>query len=312
MKKYAFGVDIGGTTCKIGFFETDGNLLEKWEIQTDIEENGKNILPNLIREVTRKLQERGIGGDEVEGVGIGVPGAITDGGIAQRCVNLGWEAVNVREAIEQGTGIRVKVGNDANVAALGEMWQGAAKGCRDVVMVTLGTGVGGGIIVDGRMVSGFCGAGGEIGHITVNLEETERCNCGRCGCLEQYASATGIVRMAKRRLAQSGEQTRLRAYPTLTAKDIFDAAKAQDEVAVQLVEDVCEILGVALSNISCVANPEIIVVGGGVSKAGDMLIHTLSKHYIEHAFPVCRNTKFVLAGLGNDAGMYGSVQMLFD
>lgn len=312
MKKYAFGVDIGGTTCKIGFFETSGALIDKWEIKTNTENNGENILSDVAKAVDNKLAQEGISKDEVQGVGVGVPGPVRSDGVVNRCVNLGWGTVSVEEELGTLTGLKVKAGNDANVAALGEMWQGAGAGCKDVIMVTLGTGVGGGIIVDGKVVAGYNGAGGEIGHITVNNDEIEPCNCGQYGCLEQYASATGIVRVAKRKLAKTSEETSLREFTELTAKDIFDEAKAGDAIALELVDEVCEILGAALSNMACVVNPEVIVIGGGVSKAGEILTDSIQKHYIETSFHACRDTKFVLAGLGNDAGMYGCVQMLLD
>ncbi len=312
MKKYAFGVDIGGTTCKIGFFETTGVLLDKWEIHTNTENGGANILPDVAKAIDNKLAQEGISKSEVQGIGVGVPGPVTSEGIVNRCVNLGWGMTNVAEILGSLTGLLVRVGNDANVAALGEMWQGGAKGAKDVIVVTLGTGVGGGIIVNGKMVAGFNGAGGEIGHITVNPDEIEACNCGQYGCLEQYTSATGIVRVAKRKLAKTEEPTSLRKFEPLTAKDVFDEAKAGDEVALGLVDEVCEILGSALSNMACVVNPEIIVIGGGVSKAGDILIESVQKHFVETAFNECRNAKFVSAQLGNDAGMYGCVQLLLD
>ena len=312
MKKYAFGVDIGGTTCKIGFFETSGKLLDKWEIKTNTANNGESILSDVAQAVDNKLAQEGISKDEVQGIGIGVPGPVKSNGVVNRCVNLGWGVVNVEEGLESLTGLKVKAGNDANVAALGEMWQGGARGSRDVVMVTLGTGVGGGIIVDGKVVAGFNGAGGEIGHITVNNDEIEACNCGQYGCLEQYTSATGIVRVAKRKLDKTSDETSLRGIENLTAKDVFDAAKAGDKIALGLVDEVCQILGAALSNIACVVNPEIIVIGGGVSKAGDILIETIQKHFVESSFHACRDTKFALASLGNDAGMYGCVQMLLE
>ncbi len=312
MKKYAFGVDIGGTTCKIGFFETSGKLLDKWEIKTNTENNGESILSDVAKAVDNKLAQEGTSKDDVQGIGVGVPGPVDSEGVVHRCVNLGWGVVDVANELGTLTGMKVEVGNDANVAALGEMWQGGAKGCKDVVMVTLGTGVGGGIIVNGKVVAGFNGAGGEIGHITVNHDEIEACNCGQYGCLEQYTSATGIVRVAKRKLAKTTEETSLRTFEPLTAKDIFDEAKAGDEVALGLVDEVCGILGSTLSNIACVVNPEVIVIGGGVSKAGDILIENIQKHYIETAFLSCRDTKFALAGLGNDAGMYGCVEMLLD
>jgi glucokinase len=312
MKKYAFGVDIGGTTCKIGFFETDGKLLDRWEIRTNTENKGESILEDVAKAVDNKLAQEGVSKDEVQGIGIGVPGPVKSNGIVNRCVNLGWGIVNVEEELNARTGLKVKAGNDANVAALGEMWQGGAKGCEDVVMVTLGTGVGGGVIIDGKIVAGFNGAGGEIGHITVNDDEIELCGCGKCGCLEQYTSATGIVRLAKRKLAITSVETSLTKYEDLTAKAVFDEAKEGDAVALGLVDEVCKILGKTLANIACVVNPEVIVIGGGVSKAGDILIDCIQKHYIETAFHACRETRFALASLGNDAGMYGCVEMLLD
>lgn len=310
MKAYGFGVDVGGTTVKIGFFETDGKLLERWEIPTDRTQGGANILPDIANAIDRKLGEVGIDRSSVQGIGIGVPGPVTGSGTVNGCVNLGWGIVNVQGQLERLTGLPVRAGNDANVAALGEMWQGGAKGSRDVIMVTLGTGVGGGIISDGRIVTGHGGAGGEIGHITVDGRETEACNCGRRGCLEQYVSATGIVRLAKRRLAASGEPTGLRGIPELTAKDIFDEAKKGDWVAAELVDELGSILGTALSNMACVVNPEVIVIGGGVSAAGDMLLETIERHFANACFGACRGTKFSLAQLGNDAGMYGCMHML--
>lgn len=312
MKKYGFGVDVGGTTVKMGFFETDGKLLDKWEIKTNTSDGGKDILSDIAQAIDNKLAQESISKSDVQGIGIGVPGPVSSDGVVHGCVNLGWGVVNVSEQLGSLTGLMVKVGNDANVAALGEMWQGGAKGSKDVIMVTLGTGVGGGIIVDGKIVAGHNGAGGEIGHITVNNDEIEPCNCGQYGCLEQYASATGIVRMAKRKLAKTMEETSLRKFAELTAKDIFDEAKNGDAVAVGLVDELGEILGSALSNMACVVNPEIIVIGGGVSKAGEILTSTIQKHFVETSFHACRETRFELATLGNDAGMYGCMQMLLD
>ena len=312
MKKYGFGVDVGGTTIKMGFFETSGALLDKWEIKTNKENNGESILSDIAKAVDNKLAQEGISKSEVQGIGIGVPGPVRSDGVVNVCVNLGWGVIDVATELGNLTGLPIKVGNDANVAALGEMWQGGAKGCQDVIVVTLGTGVGGGIIVDGKIVAGHDGAGGEIGHITVNNDEIEPCNCGQYGCLEQYTSATGIVRMAKRKLAKSSEETTLRNFKELTAKDIFDEAKAGDAIAGELVDEVGSILGSALSNMACVVNPEIIVIGGGVSKAGSILIDTIQKHFVETSFHACRNTKFALASLGNDAGIYGCMRMILD
>ena len=312
MKKYGFGVDIGGTTIKMGFFETDGKLLDKWEIKTNTENKGENILSDIAKAVDNKLAQEGISKDDVQGIGVGVPGPVNSKGVVNRCVNLGWGVLDVAAELSALTGIDVKAGNDANVAALGEMWKGGAEGSSDVIMVTLGTGVGGGIIVDGKIVAGSNGAGGEIGHVTVNKDEIEACNCGQYGCLEQYASATGIVRMAKRKLAKTDDATTLRNTEDLSAKLIFDEAKAGDAVAMGLVDELGEILGSALSNIACVSNPEVIVIGGGVSKAGDILIDTIKKHFVESCFHVCRDTRFELASLGNDAGIYGCMKLMLD
>ena len=312
MKKYGFGVDIGGTTIKMGFFETDGKLLDKWEIKTNTENKGENILSDIAKAVDNKLAQEGISKDDVQGIGVGVPGPVNSKGVVNRCVNLGWGVLDVAAELSALTGIDVKAGNDANVAALGEMWKGGAEGSSDVIMVTLGTGVGGGIIVDGKIVAGSNGAGGEIGHVTVNKDEIEACNCGQYGCLEQYASATGIVRMAKRKLAKTDDATTLRNAEDLTAKLIFDEGKAGDAVAMGLVDELGEILGSALSNIACVSNPEVIVIGGGVSQAGDILIDTIKKHFVESCFHVCRDTRFELASLGNDAGIYGCMKLMLD
>ena len=312
MKKYGFGVDVGGTTIKMGFFETSGKLIDKWEIKTDTSNGGENILSDIAKAIDNKLAQEGISKNDVQGVGVGVPGPVNSKGIVLKCVNLGWGVFNVEEELASLTGLKVKAGNDANVAALGEMWQGAGKGSEDMVMVTLGTGVGGGIIVEGKVIAGANGAGGEIGHITVNNDEIEACNCGQYGCLEQYTSATGIVRMAKRKLAKTDEETSLRAVEELSAKTIFDEAKKGDKVAGELVEELGKILGGTLSNIAAVTNPEVIVIGGGVSKAGQILIDTIHKHFTESVFHACKDTRFVLAGLGNDAGMYGCVKMLLD
>ena len=312
MKKYGFGVDIGGTTCKIGLFETNGNLLEDWEIPTRTENAGSFVLDDITAAIEGKMTERSLLKEEVQGIGVGVPGPVKSDGTVLKCVNLGWGVFNVAKTLEEKTGLFVKAGNDANVAALGEMWQGGGKGREDVVVVTLGTGVGGGIIVNGKIVAGANGAGGEIGHIIVNDKETQPCNCGNKGCLEQYASATGIVRMAKKLLEKDSRQTVLKDSKEITAKDIFDAAKAKDEVACELVEELGNVLGGALGTIACVVNPEIIVIGGGVSKAGTILIDVIKKHFMEKTFHACKDTEFALAQLGNHAGMYGCVKLLLE
>ena len=312
MKQYGFGVDVGGTTIKMGLFHTDGALIEKWEIVTRTEDGGAMVLPDIARAIDEKMKQKGISHDEVQGVGIGVPGPVKADGMVIGCVNLGWGIFNVEEELSKLTGLKVKAGNDANVAALGEMWMGGGKGCRDMIMVTLGTGVGGGIIVNGKVVNGANGAGGEIGHFTVNPDEIEPCNCGQFGCLEQYCSATGVVRMAKRKLLKSAAPSTLRFREDISSKLVFDEAKAGDALSAEVVEELGRILGSTLSNISVVTNPEVIVIGGGVSRAGKVLIDVIQKHFLESCFHACRSTRFELAQLGNDAGIYGGVHMILD
>lgn len=310
MKTYGFGVDIGGTTVKMGLFRTDGTLLDKWEIPTRTADGGAQILPDVAAAIKEKCEEKGIASSDVQGIGVGVPGPVTPDGVVCRCVNLGWGVFSVEEKLSALTGYPVKAGNDANVAALGEMWQGAGKGAKNIVMVTLGTGVGGGVIINGHIVAGADGAGGEIGHLAVNDAETQTCGCGKKGCLEQYASATGIVTLTKRALAASDEESSLRALETVTAKDVFDAAKAGDALACAVVEQFGEILGKGLANVACVVNPEVFVIGGGVSKAGSIITDTVARYFVPHAFHACREAQFKLAELGNDAGIYGCVQMI--
>ena len=305
MAKYVFGVDIGGTTVKIGIFTDDGKLLDKWEIPTRTDEGGMYILSDIAESVEDRRVEMGIEKKDVLGVGMGVPGPVRADGTVLRCVNLGWGIFNVEEELSKLTGYVVKAGNDANMAALGEMWQGGGKGHRNIVMVTLGTGVGGGIIINGKMISGVNGAGGEIGHICVNDSETGKCGCGNTGCLEQYTSATGIVRSANILLNTTDKPSKLRTVQYISAKEIFDAAKDGDELAASLVENHGKVLGKALAQIACVVDPEIFVIGGGVSRAGDILIDTTKKYFLEYAFHACRTTQFALATLGNDAGIYG-------
>lgn len=305
MANYVFGVDIGGTTVKIGLFTVDGVLTDKWEITTRVDEGGKYILGDIAEAIEKKLAEKSISKDDVAGIGMGVPGPVKEDGTVLRCVNLGWGIFNAAEELTKIIGLPVKVGNDANMAALGEMWQGGGKGYSDIVMVTLGTGVGGGIILGGKMLSGVNGAGGEIGHMQVNESETEVCGCGRKGCLEQYTSATGIVRSANIALNNTERPSSLRSVQYVSAKEVFDAAKNGDELAIELVENHGKCLGKALSQIACVVDPEIFVIGGGVSKAGSVITDTTAKYFKENAFHACKGTKFALATLGNDAGMYG-------
>ena len=310
MKKYIFGVDLGGTTVKMGLFLSSGELLHTWEIPTRTEKGGKYILGDIADSVIETLREREISKDDVEGIGIGVPVPVGADGTVFKCVNLGWGVFNVADRLQELTGLKVKAGNDANVAALGEMWQGGGKGCHSIVMITLGTGIGGGIILNGEILSGTNGAAGEVGHIPVWDDETEMCGCGKRGCLEQYGSATGIVRVAKRYLKAHDEPSILRQYDDFTAKEVCDAAKENDAIAIEILDLVGKTLGKALACISCVVNTEAFVIGGGVSRAGSVLLDPIEKYFKEYAFHAARDTEFKLATLGNNAGIYGGAKMI--
>lgn len=310
MGTFCFGIDVGGTTIKCGLFKTDGILVEKWEIPTRTANEGENILPDVAKTVLNKIEERGIDKNDVDGVGIGLPGPVNGKGEIACAVNLHWGYKNVEKELSDMTGLPSKAGNDANVAALGEAWKGAAEGAKNVIMATLGTGVGGGIIVDGKILAGAHGAGGEIGHANMDHHETEACNCGNKGCLEQVASATGIARVAKKELDASTDPSPLREKSRISAKDVLDYYKEGDPVSVRIMEKVAECLGGALAIFACVVDPEVIVIGGGVSKAGQPLVDIIQKYYREYTFRLCKDTPIVIATLGNDAGIYGSAKLV--
>lgn len=309
MGQYIFGIDIGGTTVKCGLFTKEGELLEKWEITTRREEKGAHILSDVAETILAKCREKGIEKEEVAGIGLGIPGPVRADGTVLKCANLGWGITPAAKIMQELTGFSVKAGNDANVAALGEMWKGGGRGFEDVIMVTLGTGVGGGVILGGRMVAGSNGAGGEIGHMIVNGSEEDVCGCGGHGHLEQYASATGIVRMAKKRLAQENVQTKLREFENLSAKNIFDCAKEGDTLACELVDTLGSYLALALSHVAATVDPQVFVIGGGVSRAGEILLDAVRRHYNENILFALQNKEFRLAELGNDAGIYGSAKL---
>lgn len=312
MKKYAFGVDIGGTTVKIGLFDKDGCVLDKWEIPTVKDNEGASVLPDVADSIKAKMQEKNIDLDDVAGVGVGAPGAVDkEGTLVSGAVNIGWGVFNIPKVLSGYLNLPVKAANDANVAAFGEMWQGGGKGYSSLVAVTLGTGVGGGIIIDGNIVIGANGAGGEIGHIHIEDNETEVCGCKKTGCLEQYTSATGIVRLAKRRLAKDDKASVLREG-TISAKTVFDAVKAGDELAIEVAEQFGDYLGKGLAAVAGTINPEIFVIGGGVSKAGEILLQYIVPAFKKYVFVACENTHFALATLGNDAGIYGAAGLILN
>ena len=315
MEKYVFGVDIGGTAVKIGIFTPDGKLIDKWEIETRTQENGKNILPDIAKSIRVKMDKMSLKDEQILGVGFGVPGPVMNESIVNKCVNLGWGIVNISEEFEKLTGFNTKAANDANVAALGELWQGGGRGCKTMVMVTLGTGVGGGIIVNEKIVAGANGAGGEIGHIPMkyHAEEPEECGCGKRGCLEQYSSANGLVRITKRYLEKHPElETSLKKYEKLSARDICTEALLGDKVAIDRVEYSMNILGKGLAMVANVIDPEVFVIGGGLTKSGSLITETAHQSYVKYCFHSCENTPFKLAELGNNAGIYGAAKLVID
>ncbi len=309
---YGFGVDVGGTTVKLGFFARDGALLKRWEIPTRTRDGGKRILPDIARAVEGCLAEFGVERAQVLGIGVGVPGPVDEDGTVNHCVNLGWGVFPLEKTLSRLTGIPVKGGNDANFAALGESWKGSGQGSRNSILVTLGTGVGCGIVAEGKIFPGAHGTAGELGHITVNPLETRRCSCGKRGCVEQYASATGIVRLAKLQLAQTTCPSALRARDNFSCKDVFDAAAQGDAAAQAALDTALDCLGAGIADACCIIDPELVILGGGVSKAGEPLVRAVEERFRAHMFHACASTRFTLASLGNDAGIYGGFRCVLD
>ena len=310
--RFGFGVDLGGTTVKIAYFDENGTMLTKWEIPTVTSGGGSQILPDIAASIRQFIAQKTINPADIIGVGIGVPGPVNGKGIVNKCVNLGWGVFNIAEDLSRLVGFPVKAGNDANVAALGEYWKGGGKDCDNMVFVTLGTGVGGGIVVEGNLLHGTHGSGAEIGHMVLNREETERCGCGKCGCVEQYCSATGIVRLATRALAVSEDDSKLRRCNPLTCKDIFDCGRAGDPLATKILDQYYAYLGEFLADVCNVIDPEAVVLGGGVSKAGQMLLDGTRPYFDKYVFHAASGARFALASLGNDAGAYGAFKLALD
>lgn len=312
MSKICFGIDVGGTTVKIGILTEEGQLMDSWEIPTRKEDNGSHILEDVAASVEKAIEDKGYSREDVVGVGLGIPGPVTDDGTVLGCVNLGWGVMPAASILSDMLGLPVKLGNDANVAALGEQWQGGGKGHDNMVMVTLGTGVGGGIIINGRILAGTKGAAGEIGHMHVASEEDTigTCGCGLKGCLETLASATGIVNLAKRLIETTDKETAIRDLKEITAKDVLDLAKAGDAGAKEVVDKMVYYLSEAMATIAVVVNPEIFVIGGGVSKAGQYLIDLIQEAFRSKCFHAVKDTEFALATLGNSAGMVGAARLV--
>ena len=310
--EYCFGVDIGGTFVKLGLYTVEGELLEKWQIKTRREDNSSHILPDIAEALEAKLEEKGIFREEVVGIGFGTPGPVTEDGVAVCPANLDWENKPVAKELTELTGFPARGGNDVNVAGLGEMWRGGAKGYKNVVVVPIGTGLGAAIVVNGKIITGTRGAAGEVGHIHVDNEIQQPCGCGAVGCVEQFSSATGLVRMAKKVLSESDRATSLRELDEVTAKDVVDAAKSGDAVAVEIFDKFCDYLGYSLAATAAIIDPEIFIIGGGVSKAGQILIDRVQGYFKKYAWPGIRDIKFALAELGNDAGIYGAASMVIE
>lgn len=302
---YLFGIDIGGTTIKMGVADYSGNLIDKYEITTDVSNNGSNILSDICKSLVEYLQEKKIDYKNIKGIGFGIPGPVK-GNFVEVCPNIGWKGVNVEEEFLKLLPFKTKIacGNDANVAAFGEASINKATKGKNVVMLTLGTGVGGGVIINGLPLEGVNGAAGELGHMPVDNIHNFKCNCGNFGCLETVASATGVVHLAKEYLKDMPSSLKL--YNDFECKDVFNEAKNGDALSLKVVDEVGAYLGKATALISAVLNPDAYIIGGGVSKAGNILIDSIEKHYKNYVFSPMKNTEFMLATLGNEAGMIGA------
>ena len=316
--KKVIGIDLGGTSAKIGILNTSGEIDLKWSIDTDISDEGSKIVPNIIKSLKEKMKEQELSSTDILGIGMGSPGSVNRGnGTVIGAYNLNWKTLQpVRQQIEEAFGVPFFIDNDANVAALGEQWVGAGNSEPDVSFITLGTGVGSGLVVDGQLVHGANDSAGEIGHLTVEPNGYD-CTCGKKGCLEQYASATGIVRLAQDMSKDIDHESPLvntiHSGQEINSKMIFDFAKEGDAFAERVVDQFSYYLGIALSNVSNLLNPSTIVLGGGVSKAGDYLVEKVSKIVLEFTFPPIRETtKIKIAELGNDAGMIGAASLVLN
>lgn len=304
------GVDIGGTSIKIGLFTNEVNLIKNWNIPTDLTNNGDNILKDIAISIKDKFAEFQLDYDKLLGIGVGVPGPVLNGREVLFCVNLGWKRKNVANELSKLTNKKVCVINDANAAGLGETVSGCGKKLNNTVFITLGTGVGGAIIINKKVLSGIDGICGELGHLMVKDDETEKCNCGRCGCLEQYSSATGVINAVKKFAVN--DKKAIDKYADATAEFVFNEAKKGDIYAVEAVDFASEKLALAMANIACVINPDAFIIGGGMALAGDFLIDKIKKYYVNFAFSSSKNTAVIKALLENSAGIYGSAIFLKD
>lgn len=308
--KYVIGTDIGGTSIKFGLFSPVGELLGEWSVPTNVEENGRHILSDAAASIRAELDKRGIAKEQIIGVGVGVPGPVDENGVVFGAVNLHWGRTDVVGELRALLDMPIMAGNDANVAALGEAWKGGAEGFANVIMLTLGTGVGGGIIIGNKIIAGTNGAAGELGHAHLVDDWDVPCNCGNTGCLEQVASATGIATLARKRLAKDATPSILRANEKNTAKHVFDAYKDNDAVAIEIVEQFADYLGKAMAIFAVVTDPQVFLLGGGVSNAGQVLVDVVTNHFRKYAMSACQQTQVRLATLGNRAGIYGAARLV--
>ncbi|AGZ23220.1 ROK family glucokinase [Streptococcus suis] len=317
MSKKIIGIDLGGTSVKLAILTTEGEIQEKWSIKTNILDDGSHIVPDIIDSIKQRFDTHGLTKDDFLGVGMGSPGVVdSEAGTVIGAYNLNWKTLQlVKDQFEAALGLPFFIDNDANVAALGEQWVGAGNNNPNVVFMTLGTGVGGGVIAAGNLIRGVKGAGGELGHITVDFDEPFACTCGKKGCLETVASATGIVNLSRRYADQYAGDAKLKQMiddgQDVTAKDVFDLAKEGDDLALIVYRHFSEYLGVACANIAAVLNPAYIVLGGGVSAAGEFLLDGVRKVFAENSFPqIKESTQIVLATRGNDAGVLGAASLV--
>ncbi|MGX7108254.1 ROK family glucokinase [Facklamia miroungae] len=315
MKKI-IAIDLGGTSVKIAIVSQQGQIIEKWSLPTMSQQKGQLIVPTIIEAIISKLEERKERVEDYLGIGMGSPGTILKDGSVKGAYNLNWVNPHPVKAIfQQEINLPFVIINDANAAALGELWQGAGKGCSDLVMLTLGTGVGGGIICQNRLIEGSSGSAGEIGHITIDLSNQFQCSCGKKGCLEAIASARGLTNLAKV-LAKDyqGSSSAYQAFmvsQTIDAEKLIKAARAKDDFALRIFDEFTKYLGLACSYCANILNPDRIVIGGGISNAGTYLKEAIENHYQHFVFqPIKDQTQITLAELGNDAGILGAGYLL--
>lgn len=308
--RYGFGVDIQGTNIRFGFFEKTGKLVEKWELVLRGFPDSNQILPAIAQEVEQYLSRKGIFEDEVIGIGVGVPGPVSSTGVVNKCVNFSWGVFNIERALSGMTGLHVKASNTANLSALGEYWQDA--GIRNMVFMVMNTGLGGGIVCEGVLINGANGGAGEIGHIIVNKEEKEPCTCGKYGCVEQYCSPAGIVRVARRQLNSTRTPSTLRNNRIFDYLDVLKAAAGGDKLARDAMNQVYEYAGQALASVCCVTNPDTIVLGGEFCRIGQSAIDGISRAFRKYVFHANENVRFRMAALGIDDVLYGAFKLACD